>query len=106
MRRAALRSVLSVKMADDGFVFLDDMSLPEPKTRIMNEVLDKLVGDASVLVILPNKEEKYEQVARAIRNIPDAKTLLANYVNVRDILKYEKVILPIPALDVLVSFLG
>jgi len=106
MRRAALRSVLSVRMADDGFVFLDDMSLPEPKTRIMNEVLEKLVGDASVLVILPNKEEKYEQVARAFRNIPDAKTLLANYVNVRDILKYEKVILPIPALDVLVSFLG
>ena len=72
----------------------------------MVEALDKLAGDASALVLLPSKEEKYEQLARAIRNIPDARTLLANYVNIRDILKYEKVIIPMPALDVLVSFLG
>lgn len=106
MRRAALRSVLSAKMADNGFVFLDDVTLPEPKTKFMVEALNTLVGDESALVLLPNKDEKYEHVAQSVRNIPDAKTILANYVNIRDILKYDKVILPLPALDVLESYLG
>jgi large subunit ribosomal protein L4 len=105
MRRAALRSALSVKAADEHVVMLDALKLSEAKTRKMADMLDMLVGDASVLILLPEKNEDYETIVRSARNLPDAKTLLANYLNVRDLLFYEKVILPLPALDVLVSIL-
>ena len=105
MRRAALRSALSQKAAEQGLVVLDALSLPEPKTRLMAQALDRLVGDASVLILIPEKAE-YELIIRSSNNLPDAKTLLANYLNIRDLLGYEKVILPVKALDVLVSYLG
>ncbi len=106
MRRAALRSALTVKLADEGIVFLDTLSFDEPKTRLMVDALDKLVDDASALILLPVKDDTYEVVIRSTKNIPDAKALLVNYINIRDLLQYDKVILPLPALDVLMSFLG
>src|SRR5512139_251193 len=47
MRRAALRSALSAKAAENGIVVLDGMDLPEAKTRLMAQALNHLVGDAS-----------------------------------------------------------
>ncbi len=106
MRRAALRSALSIKAAGQGIVILDELALPEAKTRLMAEALDRLVGDASALILLPSKDAVYEAVIRSSNNLPDTKTLLANYLNIRDLLKYDKVVMPLKALDVLVSFLG
>jgi large subunit ribosomal protein L4 len=106
MRRAALRSALSAKAADAGIVVLDEFTLPEAKTRLMAQALNRLVGDASALILIPMKDGGYEIIIRSANNLPDAKTLLANYVNIRDLLGYDKVILPLKALDVLESFLG
>lgn len=106
MRRAALRSALSVKAAGQGIVVLDELALPEAKTRLMAEALDRLVGDSSALILIPSKDVVYESVIRSTNNLPDAKTLLANYLNIRDLLKYDKVVMPLKALDVLVSYLG
>ena len=106
MRRAALRSALSVKASDQAIVVLDDLTLSEPKTRVMGELLDTLVGESSVLVIIPEKNENYETLSRAANNLPDTKLLLANYMNIRDLLGFDKVIIPLAALDVLESYLG
>ncbi len=106
MRRAALRSALSVKAVEAAIVVLDDLTLPEPKTRLMAQALDRLVGDASALILIPEKDGGYELIVRSTNNLPFAKTLLVNYVNIRDLLGYDKVILPLKALDVLESFLG
>ena len=106
MRRAALRSALSVKAAEQGIVVLDTLALPEVKTRLMAQALDRLVGDASALILIPEKTGEYEKVVLSTNNLPDAKTLMANYVNIRDLLGYDRLVLPLPALDVLVSFLG
>ncbi len=106
MRRAALRSALSAKAAAAGIVVLDDLALSEPKTRLMAQALNRLVGDASALILIPEKSEGYELIARSTNNLPDAKTLLANYLNIRDLLGYDKVVLPLKALDVLSTFLG
>ena len=106
MRRAALRSALSAKAAESGIVVLDDLSVSEPKTKLMAQALDRLVGDASVLILIPEGNAGYDLVVRSANNLPDAKTLMANYVNIRDLLGYEKLIMPLKALDVLVSFLG
>jgi large subunit ribosomal protein L4 len=106
MRRAALRSALSVKASDQAIVVLDDLILPEPKTRFMGELLRTLVGESSVLVIIPEKNEKYDMVSQAANNLPDTKLLLANYMNIRDLLGFDKVIIPMAALDVIESYLG
>jgi len=106
MRRAALRSALSVKAADNGIMVLDELSVKEFKTRNMAEALQKLVGDASVLILLPEKNADTERVIRSSRNLPNTKTLLANYLNIRDLLGYDKVLLPLPALEVIESYLG
>src|SRR5512136_3406970 len=65
MRRAALRSALSAKAAEAGLVLLDEFVLDEPKTRLMAQALNVLVGDATVLVLLAGKDAAYEMVARS-----------------------------------------
>jgi large subunit ribosomal protein L4 len=106
MRRAALCSALSAKAAESGIVMLEELTLPEPKTRLMAEALVRLVGDASALVLIPEQNEAYEPVVRSTNNLPDAKTVLVNYLNIRDLLKYDKLVIPLKALDVLTANLG
>jgi large subunit ribosomal protein L4 len=106
MRRAALRSALSVKASDQAILVLDDFVLSEPKTSQMAQVVGNLVGESSVLVIFPEKNENYKQVAKAANNIPDLKLLIANYMNIRDLLGFDKVIIQKDALDVIESYLG
>ncbi len=106
MRRAALRSALSSKAAEDGIVVVDELTLAEPKTRLMAQALNRLVGDSSALVLIPEKSAAYDVVVRSTNNIRDAKILLAGYLNIRDLLGYEKVILPLQSLDALTSTLA
>jgi large subunit ribosomal protein L4 len=105
MRRAALRSALSAKAAEASIVVVDELALAEPKTRLMAQALNLLVGQATALVVIPEKSAAYDVVVRSTNNIPDAKVLMAGYLNIRDILTFEKVVLPLQALDVLKSSL-
>jgi len=105
MRQAALRSALSVKAAESGIVVVDELSVDEPKTRIMAQALNALVGDASALVLIPEKEA-YESVIRSTNNIPDAKILLTGYLNIRDLMVFDKVVLPVAALGQISEHLG
>lgn len=106
MRRAALRSALSVKASEASIIVVDDIAVKEIKTRLMAETLKKLTGESTVLILVPEKNESYEAIVRSANNLPDAKTLNANYLNIRDLLSYDKIILPVKALDVLESYLG
>jgi large subunit ribosomal protein L4 len=106
MRRAALRSALSVKAAENAIVILEELILPEAKTRLMAKAILTLVGSSTALVLIPDKNVAYEGVVRSVSNLTNTKTLLANYLNIRDLIGYEKVILPLAALDVLESYLG
>lgn len=103
MRRAALRSALSAKAAQNEIVVLDELRLEQPRTGSMAKALRGLVGEASALIILPAKDEDLQ---RTVRNLDTAKTLHAHYLNVRDILGYQRLILPLGAVDVLQSYLG
>lgn len=106
MRRAALRSALSAKAADAGIIVVDELTIAEPKTKLMAQALTRLVGESSALVVIPEKSASYDVVVRSTNNIRDAKVLLAGYLNVRDLLGFEKVVLPLQALDVLNSTLA
>jgi large subunit ribosomal protein L4 len=101
MRRAALRAALSAKAAEAGVIVVDEFILDEPKTRLMAQALQSLVGDATALVLAAEKDTGYEVVARSTNNLPDAKLLMANYLNIRDLLNYDKLVMPLKALDVL-----
>jgi large subunit ribosomal protein L4 len=106
MRRAALRSALSAKAAEAGIVMLDELKISEPRTRLVAQALQRLVGDSTVLILIPEKSTDYDVVMRSTNNLPATKILLANYLNIRDLFGYDKVILPLGALDVLKSYLG
>jgi len=101
MRQAALRSALSVKAAEQGVVVLDALELSEIKTRLMAQALNRLVGDSSALILVPEKSDDYQRVFLSTHNLPDAKALLVNYLNIRDLLGYDRLILPLPALNAL-----
>jgi large subunit ribosomal protein L4 len=106
MRRAALRSALSAKAAESGVIIIDELALPEPKTRLMAQALNILAGDATVLILVSEKNAEYDLTARTTNNLPDAKLLMANYLNVRDLLGYDKLVMPIKALDIIESILA
>ena len=106
MRQAALRSALSAKAADAGLVLVDELKLGETKTRVMASAISSLVGDSTVLIVMPVKDQSYDDVMRSADNLTDTKVLLASYLNIRDLLGFDKVILPVKALDTLVAHLG
>lgn len=106
MRQAALRSALSSKAAESAVIVVDELALEETKTRLMVQALNSLVGEASALVVMPEKDQAYELVMRSAKNIEDAKVLLAGYLNIRDLFKYDKLVLPVKALDALATALG
>jgi large subunit ribosomal protein L4 len=105
MRHAALRSALAAKAAESGVVLLDELVLPEPKTHLMAEALNLLIGDATALILVAEKDAGYDVIARSTNNLPDARLLMANYLNIRDLLGYDKLVMPLKALDVLKSIL-
>jgi large subunit ribosomal protein L4 len=105
MRRAALRSALSVKASENAIIIVDELKLSERKTRLMSELLNNLVGQDSVLILIPEKAA-YEDVIQTTNNLPDTKVLLANYLNIRDLMKYQKIVFPLASLDVVAGILG
>jgi large subunit ribosomal protein L4 len=106
MRRAALRSALSVKASAESLVFVDSLELKNPKTSEMAALLETLVGASTALVVIPAAEDAYENVARSAHNLSEAKVLNANYLNIRDLLGYEKIVIPVEALDVISAYLA
>lgn len=103
MRQAALRSALSVRAAEEAIIVLDEVAMPSPKTKEMVAALGRLVGDSSALILMPEADENVEL---SVRNLSRAKTLRAQYLNVRDLLGFERVILPLGALEVIQAHLG
>ncbi|MCZ7544000.1 MAG: 50S ribosomal protein L4 [Anaerolineae bacterium] len=103
MRREALRSALSALAADARIVVVDQLQLDAPKTREIASILDALVGEGTALLLMPERDENVE---KSVRNLPNAWYLRANYLNIRDLLGYDKVVMPLGALEVIESFLG
>jgi large subunit ribosomal protein L4 len=106
MRQAALRSALSAKAAGAGVILVDDLRLEEVKTRFIANAISSLVGKSTALIVMPAKDQSYDAVVRSADNLADTKVLLASYLNIRDLLGCDKVILPVKALDTLVAHLG
>jgi large subunit ribosomal protein L4 len=103
MRRLALKSALSVKAANGQIMVLDALEMLEPKTREMEVILDNLDVDSTALILLP---ERNTNVEKSTNNLPYAKTLRAQYLNVRDVLGYDYLIMSLGALKAIETILG
>jgi len=103
MRRGALRSALSAKASENQIVVVSEINFEAPKTKELLKTLKAIGSGKSALVVLP---ESNEAVQKSARNLESAKTLHAKYLNVRDLLGYETLVLPLASLDVIKSYLG
>jgi large subunit ribosomal protein L4 len=103
MRRAALCSALSAKVAEERIIVLDVLKVAEPKTREMAQALKAWSVDAKTLILTA---EANEMVERSANNLSDVKLLRASYLNIRDLMTYDYVVIPQDALAVLEGFLG
>jgi len=103
MRRQAIRCALAALARDEQLIFVDELKLDTPKAKNMRQILQVLAGDASTLVLLADANEN---VQRGLSNLADARWLRASYLNIRDLLQYDKVIVPLDALDVIQQIWG
>jgi 50S ribosomal protein L4, bacterial/organelle len=96
VKRLALKSALSSKVASNEILVLDSISFENCKTKQMINALSNLKVETSALVVLG---EKNDNVALAARNIPGVKTAYVNTINVFDILKFDKFIITKEAVE-------
>ena len=93
MRRLAIRSALSDKVANEKLIVLNDLTLEAPRTKDMVAILDKLPVDGKrVLMMLPQRDEN---VLLSLRNIPSAKVQHVSSINVVELLKHDCLIMPL-----------
>lgn len=89
VRRLALKSALSSKVAADEMIILDSLKLDEIKTKEVVNVLAALKTAKKTLIVLPEKDDI---VYRSARNIEGVKTTLVNTLNVYDILNCDTIV--------------
>lgn len=89
VRRLAMKSALSSKVAAEELIVLDSLEMNEIKTKEVVSVLKALGTGKKVLIVLP---EKNETVYRSARNIKGVKTTLVSTLNVYDILNCDSLV--------------
>lgn len=89
VKRLALKSALSSKVADSELIVFDALNIEAPKTKEMVKVLKAVSTDKALIVL----SEKNEAVERAAANIPNVKTTLVGTLSTYEVLKYQKLIL-------------
>ncbi len=104
MHRLALRSALSVKLANEQVIVIDQVVIDTPKTKTAVKMISALgAGERSVLLVTP---EKNITVWKSIHNIPQVKLLQTGLLNIRDLLGYDLVVLTRDAVDAIELWLG
>ena len=95
MKRLALRGALTAKLGDDAIRILDSFALEAIRTRDLVSVLGALNATGRVLVVAPGRDEKLDLSAR---NLPRVEVILADSLNVVDLLRADVVLIEQPAL--------
>jgi large subunit ribosomal protein L4 len=99
VRRKALMMVLSQSLRDEEFTFVDALTFDEAKTKTAIAALENLgLAGRKVLVV---HAKKNENVTKSFRNIPGTQTVLANSLNVEDVLKYDAILADIDSVQVI-----
>ena len=91
-KRLAIKSVLSSKVLEKELTVVDKLEVKEIKTKTMVKALADMKVEGKTLIILP---ENNQNVFMSSRNIEGVKTIVANNINIFDLLKYTNLILPV-----------
>jgi large subunit ribosomal protein L4 len=89
LRRLAMRSALSSKVAENEIIVLDSLHFEAPRTKDMIRVLANIGAAKKSLIVLPEKDEN---VIRSAHNIPGVRTALVTTMNVYEILNHTSFI--------------
>ncbi len=89
VRRLAMKSALSSKVAADEMIVLDNLALDAVKTKDVVAVLSAVDAGKKTLIVLP---EKNDVIYKSARNIAGVKTTLVSTLNVYDILNCDKIV--------------
>ncbi len=103
MRRLAVRSALSAKLRDGRITFVSNFTDIEPKTKAGVAAIKDLPESRSILIL---SAEKSDNIERATGNLQDVKSILASYANVRDLLKYDRLVITTDAVPVIEGILA
>ena len=95
MRRLALRSALTAKFGDDAIKVIDGFGLEAIKTRDLVGVLTAIGATGRVLLVAPGRDVKLQLSSR---NLPTVEVILADSLNVVDLLNADTVLIEQPAL--------
>jgi large subunit ribosomal protein L4 len=90
VRRLAIKSALSSKVADGGIIVLDQLSLSQPKTKDFAKILKNLKVSRKALVVTADYENN---VALSARNIPGIKFVPAEGINVLDVMVHDQLVI-------------
>ena len=90
VRRLAMKSAFSAKLADNEIIVLDSLELAEIKTKEIAKMLSAVGAAKKALIVLP---EKNDIIYRSARNIAGAKVTLLNTLNVYDLLNCDSLII-------------
>ncbi len=102
MRRLAVRSALSVKYAADQIRFIEKLEMEQPQTKGFLNLLESHALTGKTLVVI---DKKNANLQRSASNLPNVKVLLAHYLNVVDLLRFETVMMSKAAVEVAESYL-
>jgi len=103
MRRLAIRSILSAKVAGEELKVIDSFGLEEPKTKLMAQVLQALGIESSALLVTADLDTT---VVKSARNIAMVKTLPANMLNVGDLMSCNTLLMTVDAVRRVESMLS
>jgi len=95
VRRLAIKSVLSEKVAESNLIVVDALTFSAPKTKEFKQVLSNLSVDTKVLVVLENDNDF---AALSARNIPNVTVVMSDNVSVLDVVSNNKLLITQSAL--------
>ena len=90
LKRLALKSVLSAKVADNELIVVDELKFEEPKTKEMVKVLANINAQKKALIVM---DEKDANVVKSASNIPGVRTALVSTMNVYEIVYHYSLVL-------------
>lgn len=90
VKRLALKSALSAKVAENELIVLDELKFEAPKTKEMVKVLENVKAEKKALIVLAEKDEN---VIRSASNLQGVRTALVSTMNVYEIVNHYSLIL-------------
>lgn len=96
IRKLAMKSILSSKLADNEMIVLDELNFDAPKTKEMLKVLENIKADKKALIVTA---ERNENLIKSAANIPGVRTAMVSTMNVYEIINHTNFVVTKDAIN-------